>query len=288
MNTTLRVVEAALKIMPRWMINGFIEVVFPLVSLGMGKLRQICVRNLQLVYGDSKDQRECESISNQLIKSIGYSMMDLMYYVDRPEQLSKIVSLEYEDHLKEALKLGKGVIAVSAHMGNFPLMFVSLVQRGYKINVVIRNMRDEDFSIFMHRMCARWGINMIPTSPGKRFLKESLDALKRNELLFILLDEAVAPKDGVKVKFLNSEVTRATGPMLFLKRTDSPIVPFFIVQDEQKHYKIFIEEPYEVYRGGDGPENVTKNIMGLNQIIERFVSRYPFQWGGWFNKRWAA
>ena len=166
-------------------------------------------------------------------------------------------------------------------------MFVSLAQKGYKVNVVIRSMRDENFSKFIFYLCDKWGIKMIQTSPGKKFLKESLGALKRNELLFFLLDEVVAKENGVKVKFFDRDVVRAKGPILFLERTFSPILPMFIVQDERKHFKVFIKQPFEIIKGGSAQDNMVKNIAGLTNIVEYFVKQYPFQWGGWFNKRWA-
>ena len=128
---------------------------------------------------------------------------------------------------------------------------------------------------------------MIQTSPGKQFVKESLGALKRNELLFILLDEVVAKENGVKVKFLNREVIRARGPVLFFERTSSPVLPMFIVKDERKHFKVFIEQPFEIDKGSIPQENMVNNIAGLTHIVEHFVNQYPFQWGGWFNRRWA-
>jgi KDO2-lipid IV(A) lauroyltransferase len=260
---------------------------FPIVCLTTKGLRQICIRNFQLVYGDSKDKKEYELLTKRYIKSIGDAMMDLLYYIERPDKLTKIVHFEDEDNLKKELSLGRGIIAVTAHMGNFPLMFVSLAQKGYKVNVVIRSMRDENFSKFMFYLCDKWGIKMIQTSPGKKFLRESLGALKRNELLFFLLDEVVAPKNGVKVKFLNRDVMRAKGPILFFERTTSPILPMFIVQDEQKHFKVFIKQSFEIVKGGSAQENMANNIAGLTKIVEHVVIQYPFQWGGWFNKRWA-
>lgn len=277
-----------MRITPRWVIGLFMEGVFPLVFLATKELNRICVKNLQLVYGDLKNEREIKQTAKQYIKSIGYAMADLLYYVDRPDELSKIVHFEHEDHLIKALQSGKGVIAVSGHLGNFPLMFIALVQKGYKVNVVIRAMRDENFSKFMYRLCDKRGIHMIETSPGKQFLRESLGALKRNELLFILLDEFVAKENGVKVRFLNQEVMRATGPVLFFERTSSPVVPIFIAKDGQKHFKVFIQQPFEISKGQSAKENTIKNITGLTRIIEHFVSRYPLQWGGWLNKRWAS
>jgi Kdo2-lipid IVA lauroyltransferase/acyltransferase len=287
MDISLKFMEGAMRILPRWLIGLLMEGLFPIVCLNTQELNRICKRNLQLVYGDSDDKKKYELIARRCIKSIGYAMMDLLYYVDRPNELSKITHIENEDNLKKALEAGRGAIVVSAHLGNFPLMFVSLMQKGYKVNVIIRSMRDENFSRFMYQLCDKPGIKMIQTSPRKKFLTESLGALERNELLFFLLDEVVAQQKGVKVQFLNREVTRAVGPVLFAERTSSPILPMFIAQDEKKHFKIFIEQPINIHKGGNKQKNIEKIIVSFNSILEHFVYRYPFQWGGWFNKRWA-
>jgi KDO2-lipid IV(A) lauroyltransferase len=287
MNGSLKFIEKTMKILPRGLIAFFVDGLFSVACLFTKTLNNICVKNLRQVYGLSKNDSEYEQAAHAYIKSVGHSMMDLLYYVEHPEELSKIVHFHNEENLTKALAQGRGVIAVSAHLSNFPLMFVSLVQKGYKVNVIIRRMRDETFSKFMYNLCAKWGIHMIQTSPVKQFFRESLSALKRNELLFILLDEVVAKEDGVQVNFFNRQVTRAPGPMLFFKRTESPIVPIFVVQDERKHYKIFIEGAFAVHKESDGQDNIVQNIGGLTNIIEGFVRQYPLQWGGWLNKRWA-
>ncbi len=287
MNASLGFVERTISIMPRWFINLIVGAVFPIVSWATKGLNQICVRNLESVYGEAQDKKKYERLGQQFIRAIADAMMDLLYYVDRPKKLSRIVEFENEDYLKKALEAGKGVIAVSAHLGNFPLMFVSLVQKGYKVNVVIRSMRDENFSRFIFYQCDKWGIKMVPTSPGKQFLKTTIGALKRNEILFFLLDEVVTSDNGVKVKFFNREVMRAKGPVLFMERTLSPILPMFIVQDKKRHFKVFIDPPFEIIKSGTAHENMVQNIAGLTKVIENYVSRYPYQWGGWFNKRWS-
>lgn len=286
-NITLEILRWSMRILPRKGIQWVAEGLFSIVYLGLGNLRKICGKNLQSVYGIPKEPHEYDDMTRRIIRNISREMIDLLYYVNRPEELTKIVTMNNEDYLKDALRLGKGVVSVTAHIGNFPLLFVSLVQRGYKINVIIRPMRDNHFSKFMHRLCAQWNINMIQTSPRKKFVKYSLDALRRNELLFILFDEGVPKDAGVSVDFLNSKVTRAIGPMLFHKRMGSPILPVFIVQDEKKHFNITVEPPLVIESSLNEDENKVKNISNLTYIIERLVRKHPLQWGGWLNKKWA-
>lgn len=286
-NSSLRNLKWAMGRLPRWFISAVLNGLFALAVVGLKKQKNICQKNLRSVYGTAKTDQEYTRLTVDCIKNIGHSMTDLLYYVERPDQLSRIVEVEQEDRLKRALGEGKGVIAITAHLGNFPLLFVSLVQRGYKINVIIRPMRNKTFSRFMYDLCEQWKINMIQTVPARNFLKESLGALKRNELLFILLDEVVDQNAGVMVDFLNNKVYRAAGPMLFHQRTGSPILPIFIAKEDNR-FRIFIEPPLALEKNLSPQDNDSRNISSLTRVIEFFVKKYPVQWGGWLNKRWTG
>ncbi|MCX5681412.1 MAG: lysophospholipid acyltransferase family protein, partial [Candidatus Omnitrophica bacterium] len=261
---------------------------FRIAYLCIWNLKKICRTNLQFVYGNSKSAQEYEAMVRACFDNIGRSMIDLLYFVERPKKLSKIVKFHNEEILTQALQENRGAIIATAHLGNFPLMFVSLVQRGYKVNVVIRSMREKGFSKFMYDLCALWKIKMIETFPQRHFVKETFSALRRNELLFILLDEVVPQEEGVSVPFFNAQVMRGTGPLLFHERIGSPILPMFMVQDKEGHFDIFVEEPLKVESRFSVEENMVKNISALTETIESFVRKYPTQWGGWLNKRWIA
>lgn len=274
--------------LPRGWAQALFGVLTRLAYLGIRSIKQICRINLKFVYGETKTAQEYESMVRACFDNIRRCMMDLLYFVERPKELLKIVRIHHEERLQEALQARQGVIVVTAHLNNFPLMFVSLVVKGYKVHVIIRTMREKGFSKFMYDLCALWKINMIETLPKKHFIKETFGALRRNELLFILLDEVVPEEEGVKVPFLGSYVTRATGPLLFQERHGSPIVPMFITQEKDGSFDIFIEEPLVLERTMSPEENTLKNITSLTMIIESFVKKYPTQWGGWLNKRWIS
>lgn len=286
-NLSLKTLKWTLGRLPLWFNAAILNGLFSIALVGLKKQKMICQKNLRSAFGQTKDDREYETMTESCIRNIGHSMTDLLYYVERPEELSRIVGIEQEDRLKNALTGGKGAIAVTAHLGNFPLLFVSLVQRGYKINVIIRPMRNKVFSRFMYELCEQWKINMIQTVPARTFLKESLDALKRNELLFILLDEVVDRDAGIEVDFLNNKVCRAAGPLLFHRRMGSPVLPIFMVK-ENKRFRIFIEPALDVENKFSQTENDYRNISALTRVIEFFVKKYPVQWGGWLNKRWTG
>ena len=284
---SLRFFLGVMRVLPRWCVQGFVGGLFSLAYLWIKGLKKICKKNLHVVYGENKTPEQYESTTRACFNNFGQSMIDMLYYVNRPQEFLEVFSLHGEDHLKKAQQKGSGVVCVTAHLGNFPLMFMGLVQRGYKVNVIIRPMRDKDFSKFMFGLSIKRGFTLIQTVPKKEFIKKTLACLKRNELLFILLDEVVPKDAGVDVDFLNCKVTRSVGPVLFHERIGSAIVPMFATKDENGRFNIFIEKEINVEKNFSSEENTIKNISALSRIIESFVKKYPLQWGGWLNKRWT-
>ncbi len=286
MMSMLKCVQWAFAFFPRWFMRAILRFLFFIVYFFLKELRRIGLKNLQAVYAHQKTQHEIECMIKMSIKNIGYTMMDMLYFVDRPKESARIVTVSGEDHLREALKLGRGVIGITAHLGNFPLMFLTLIERGYKVNVIIRPMRDQKFGEFMHKECAKWNIQMIELYPQKEFLKKSFQALKQNELLFILLDEVVPEHTGVRVPFFGRDVERAVGPMMFYERFKSPILPMFMVKDDRGHFDILIKEPIKIIETQDKNGDNVQNIARMTKVIEEVVAAYPLQWGGWLNKKW--
>ena len=280
-------VEWLLRHLPRWCIAAFITPIYYVAYPFMGRMRAITMTNLRAVYGAEKDESALRKMTNTCLRRAGGLMIDMIYYVEHPQELTPRVVTHEEQRLREALDKGKGVIAVTAHLNNFPLMFVSLIQKGYKINVIIRPMRDPEFSKFMFGQCEKWGVHMIPTKPRREFIRETYGALQRKEILFIVLDEIPADDAGVPVTFFGKTVKRATGPLLFYRKFGSPILPMFITQDEQNRFHIHIEEEIKLEENGDPSELEARNMNTMNAVIEKYVRFYPEQWGGWFNKRWS-
>ncbi len=283
---SLRSVQWAISRLPRPFIDVVVRGLFAIAYIFLTRLRQICIKNLKAVYKDTETENRYQFMTRKCIKNIGYSMVDMLYYVDRPKDLLAVTTVNNEHRLQDTLKLGHGAIMITAHLGNFPLMFEALVQKGYKVNVIIRPMRDPEFGKFMHAECKKWNINMIELSPPKEFLRNSVGALRRNELLFIMLDEVVEEGQGVKVNFFDHMVERAAGPSLFHERVGSPILPAFIVKKDDGKFEITIEDVLKIDENLPDELREAKCVSELTKIIEGYVRRYPLQWGGWLNKRW--
>jgi len=252
----------------------FATVAFFLLRRG----RKIALNNLHLALGSEKSEGEIKQICLNNFKNIGKNMMETAYCSHQEDGYSRrLVSLEGEEYLEEALKQGKGVIAISAHLGNFPLMCVRLANEGYPISAVARISKNakvlEPITSFMESV----GMEYIPTKPRLTCVSRCLNALKRNRILFVQID-LNAPTTEAWVDFFGYLVPTFKGSVVFSLRTGAPILPMFIVRNPDDLHKIIIHPPFRLSATGNTEQDITSNIARLTKIAERMIRDYPEQW----------
>ena len=255
----------------------------------MFKKRKLAKENLKVAFGNEKTDKELKQIASKCFSNFGKGMIDLIYFLDRPKAVDKNVRIVGKENLDDVLKQGKGAVMVSAHFGNFILMYIKLVQAGYKTNVIMRRTRDENFEKYISEFRDEKGIKTIYDLPPRRCVQQSLKCLRGNEILMILLDQNYGSDGRIFVDFFGRQAATATGPVVFAGRTGASILPVFTMRDEGYNcHKIIIEKPMEFESSEDDKVNIVANVAKLTKIIERYVRLFPHEWGGWMHKRWKS
>ena len=251
------------------------------------KQRRMAKESLQIAFGSEKSPQEINRITKQCFENIGQGMTEMLYFMAHPGLLDKKVSWQGRAHLDEALKKGNGVIAVTAHFGNFPLMMLTCAHQGYPCHCVIRPTRDQELEKFLLKKRTEARLNTVYAIPRKQCVEQSIKVLRKNEVLFIPLDQNFGSGGGVFVDFFGQKAATATGPVVFALRTKAPILPMFIIRESDDRHKIIIEPPLEIETKGDERETIEFNIIKLTGLIERYIRKYPHEWG-WMHRRWKS
>ena len=84
------------------------------------------------------------------------------------QRIVSTIVLEGEDHIKHALEKGKGVLALSAHLGSFTLIGARLAAAGYPFSVVIKQPPDQRFARVADHYRAQIGVHFRQTAPRSR------------------------------------------------------------------------------------------------------------------------
>lgn len=250
------------------------------------KPRKIALENLGIAFGNDKSLKELESIARDCFVFMIKAGLELMYLMNKPWLLRKRVSIEGKENLDQALSRGKGLILVSAHFGNFPLMMSKMSLEGYQISGIMRAMRDYRAEKVFADARSRMGVKTIYSQPRKTCVEESLKALRSNELLFIPIDQNFGTA-GVFVDFFGKKAATATGPVVLAQRTGAAVVPCFIIRKKDDTHKIVFEAPLEFKEGQNQEETILINIQRLTDIIEQYIRKYPAEWG-WNHRRWKS
>ena len=249
--------------------------------------RRVAMESLEVALGKEKTPQELQRICKNCFENLGRGMVELMYFIEHPSLIKAHVSFEGLHHVEAALKEGKGIIGVTAHFGNFPLMLIRFAQEGYKTSAIIRSTRDENIEKYFLATRARLGLNTIYSQPRTECVNQSLKTLRNNELLFIPMDQNSGSKAGVFVDFFGQKAGTPTGPVVFAMRTGAPLLPVFTVRQQGAHHKVIIEPPFHLQIGKDDQETIFINTARITKIIENYIRRYPQEWG-WMHRRWKS
>jgi len=249
--------------------------------------RKIAEESMNIAFGDEKSQKEKKRIIKQCFKNFGSGMTELLYYLSHPREVEKKVVFEGLQHLDNALAENRGVIAVSAHFGNFPLMMLVCALKGYKTSTIIRPARDEELSVYLEKRRTAVGLKTIYANPRRECVSNSLKELRDNGLLFIPIDQNFGSGGGVYVNFFGQKAATATGPAVFAMRTGAAILPMFIVRQQDNTHKIIIEPPVPLVKRNDERETVAATMTKITELIEQYIRRYPHEWA-WMHRRWKS
>ncbi len=280
----LNVCSFVVGIIPRRYLYTFARQISYLAYRFNHKQRSIALESLNLAFGKEKTKKEIEDIARDCFVFMAKASIELMFLMDRPKLLKQRVSFSGKERLDSALKKGNGVILVSAHFGNFPLMMARLSQEGYKIAGIMRPMRDPKIEELFLKKRNRLGIITVYAQPRKACVDNSIRILRDNGLLFVPIDQHFGT-GGVMVDFFGRKAATATGPVVLAQRTKSAIVPCFIVRQADDSHLIIFEEPITLEEADTSEDTIVKNIQKLTGIIETYIRRYPAEWG-WVHRRW--
>ena len=274
-----------------WLPYGFVKFITNiLLAIGLRctiRQRKIAEESINIAFGDEKSPKERKEIVKKCFENFGRGMTEMLYYMARPEAAKGQIIIEGKEHLDAAVAKGKGVIAVTAHFGNFALMMLALAQQGYKASSIIRPARDEELSEYLHKKRTDVGLGTVFAIPRRECVSNSLKVLRDGGLLFIPIDQNFGSGGGVYVEFFGQKAATATGPAVFAMRTGAVIVPMFILRQEGDQHKIVIEPPIAVEEQRDEEQAITVTMTKITNLIEQYIRRYPHEWA-WMHRRWKS
>ena len=275
-----------IKVIPRSWLYAFAEKIAFLGYRFARKQRKIALESLNIAFSGEKDVQEIEKIAQDCFTFMAKSAIEVVFLMDKPQLLRQRVRLGGRENLDKALSKGRGVILISAHFGNFPLLLARLALEGYKTSGIMRLMRDLRVEKIFLKKRLRYKVKTIYSQPRNTCVSQTLEALRNNEIVFIPIDQNFGT-GGIFVDFFGRKAATATGPVVLAQRTKAALLPCFIIRQKDDTHQIIFEPPLALEEGKNSGETVLINIQRLTNIIEAYIRRYPAEWG-WIHRRWKS
>lgn len=243
--------------------------------------------NLKLAFGPAMPEAERNRIARGVLRFFAKNWLELFFYGgDNKADLHRRITLEGAGHLEAALAKGRGVIAVSGHVGNYPLLGTQFAARGYDFTVVIRDPKSRITARIYEHARAMIGLRTLCTTPERRFFTAALKTLSRNGILCLISDENKRT-GGVFVDFFGRTASTPPGPAALALRTGAAIVPVFIVRNPDNSQRIIVEEEIPWEKTGDSAADVRDITTRFTAAIEQRIRADLAQWM-WTNFRWRT
>jgi Kdo2-lipid IVA lauroyltransferase/acyltransferase len=197
------------------------------------------------------------------------------------EELDRIVHADGFEHVREAQAADRGIIFVTAHLGNWEMLGRWLSAKGVPLTVVAREPEDPAFAAYVHQMRENAGFSVAYRGSGVR---ELLSLLKAKKALGLLPDQN---SGDLFIPFFGIPAGTVAGPASLALHTGAVLLPCYCVRQENDMYRLLVLPPISTHSTGDRNADTVRIMTEVNHALESVIRKYPDQWL-WLHNRWKS
>jgi KDO2-lipid IV(A) lauroyltransferase len=269
---------ACLPYLPNFLVTWFFSFVTWTSFLILRRYRARMAKNIAATMGrEIPDAVARAALVWEAWRNFARTIIDTIKVVHLPrERIISNITLAGEEHLQAALQNGKGVIALSAHLGAFSLIGPRLAAGGYPFCVVVKHPADKRFAELFDDYRARVGVSTISAKPRRNAVRGIVKALRENRIVLVIADEF---KSGeILVDFFGLKVPAPRGPATLALRTGAVTLPVFAVRRPDNSVLVSIDAPIEPIASDDLESSVVATTARYTARLEQVIRQYPAQW----------
>ena len=236
--------------------------------------RRFVKANLRVIFPE-KTNRQLRKISRMVFRNFAKYLVDFFRFEKLNRQyIDKNIKLENLHYFDQALAKGKGVVVLTAHLGNWELGGVVLAQLGYPFWAVALPHKNKKVNDFFDAQRNRKGVKVI--AMGKA-VRSCITEIRNNHMVALVGDRDFSEK-GIIVDFFGKPTHFPEGPAALSLITGASIVPGFMLRNPDDSFTLRIEKPIEFISTDDKAKNLADLIDIYKGIIQDYIRKYPEQW----------
>ena len=257
-----------------------VAVVFALIFfVVLRKIRAAIASNLEAVLGPCGWWERQRRIY-RTIWSFGWCLNERLERLttDRPFQ----IEVEAIEIWNEVAPPGRGVVLVTAHLGNYDVgSMVPAQTHDRRVHLVREPEANAQAQAFHEEVLAgftqtRFSMHFQSDDPLQGM--ELLDALRRGEIVAMQGDRPRQGARSIDTTLFGRPFPLPAGPAALARVADVPLLPVFVLREGRRRYRVVFRPPIRTPRTKDRAADLAAAMRQVAAEVEWAIRRAPHQW----------
>jgi lauroyl/myristoyl acyltransferase len=243
------------------------------------KKRRIILSNASHVLGLPASDHRVRHLARRIYATYAQFVIELMRLpamaADAPLHIVRSHAEHGEDSFRalfeEMRAQGRGLIAVSSHIGSIDLLAGGFALRGLPTYGLADDSAYPELFEEMNANRRRWGVGVIPW----RNMRRVFQALREPAIVGLVVDWGYRPED-VPVQLFGEWTTLPAGPAILAARTGAAIVPVVNRRQADGFFEASHYPPIEVT--DSTPASLRRATQAVAAAVEDMIATAPDQW----------
>lgn len=282
----VRFLAGCFDLVPRGVALGAARFLGSLGFCLVPRQRKATVKHLTQAYGESKTPKEINEIAKGVFQNLLQTAVDILQnkkFAKKDIKEFVDVGNAYEIY-RDLLKEGKGLLSITAHMGNWELLAGTFGREGFEGAVVARRVYYEPYNQWIVGLRQALNVRTIYREDAAREISR---VLRKNQIVGLLPDQDVHSLRGVFVPFFGRLAYTPVAPVRIALSTGAPIVVNFLVRSPKNRYKLVVGKVIRPSVEENREDAVKKYTAEWMSEFEKMIREYPDQWA-WMHNRWET
>jgi len=250
----------------------------------MGNDRRLTVNHLRFVFGNEWSEKKIRAVARAVFRSQGKNLFDAVHLgAAKADVFDDIVSHDSLYNIAQACERGKGIMAITAHLGCFEMLLHLFARRGLTCFAVGRAFKNPDVDEAVRKMRSGPGIEYVDRSESTRKI---VRMLRQGKVMGVLIDQDTN-LEGVFADFLGHPAFTPSSAVHFAIKLGIPMFVSVTARLPGNKHHVYVSDELIPIDTGDPKADLVANIQKVNDIIGIYIRKHPEQWV-WMHERWKT
>ncbi len=279
----VRLLLASLRVPPYRCAIAMSEALGLACGKAVSKWGRTAVENLRRALPDL-DADARREVLNGVFRNLGrvaFALANCPHWSRRT--VSEHVEFRGLEHFRQAQSKRRGVLLLTAHLGNWELGALAHGAVVGPLHVMVRPLKNARVDWLIERLRSAHGNQVISKRNAARRV---LRTLRENGTVGILADQNAVREEAVFVQFFGRTAAANKGLAQIALRSRAAVVPATAWWDSRRRLHVVEYGPQlDVTRSDNVARDVRDNSQLFQLTLEDCIRRHPEQWL-WIHRRW--